>query len=1689
MLLGAFPFTAAAASDSSELGLSTGDYLYFGSIEGEELVWQVLDAADGQALLFCATPFLVGELDASIHEYSYTGPTYQYKYGSCSWRTSDVRTYLNSAAESVIYTSEGFDYSGFTAGIGGTYSDNNNQPSYASEPGFLSEGNFEEPELALIETTTYRTLVPYTDPEHENGDDTPQYSNYGSYGQHAAGLIDSGYAYVTLTDRMFLLSAEEYYQYLDQQCWTVDMDWSYAREQLGLSGGSYWLRDPRLYYENVFLRYLHVGLYTMGVNSNGYYLDDFGAGNESKYIRPACYISLNYVDSLTGSGTAEDPYRLEINDEVMDRTEYVQSSVYRQHPTDLTLTVYRNRKEPTSEKGNYVLCEGATIRSNAYTYRTDANGQVTIPYPRTGVTISYDGYVTREISAAKLEDSPEVYLEQKSEYPVISAVWAGNTDVLHTDYELDPINSGTHTIKTEVNWGESECGKLYLQQEGIIFSLADGKGTRLTWTDHFDVSEKIYIVAENADGLVTKLPLKIDVQTYDLSALEGYEISIGKGFNITLGENSGEFLSGTEVGFDIYSPITFKMEKEDGRVYILFGAQLNLNQSSDDQGSPIKIKQMVLSMKDLKEKLSSKITSTIDKYNAMEYYREGYGEFFGKGKGTLSVGAQFQLMGFMEGYETASGEVVFVDGGYIVGAEGSADYTVPVSIGGIPAFGGFTIKSGVNATFNTSVSPELKRFVPDGELEWDSSISLYGGVGMKGIVSVSAGIKGSLEWDLHYDEGNLNYYQLKGTVKPFVKGEAGPFTASKDFDSFVDKTLYTYPEAEDLSNITELQEQTAELLDAERYTPRQVNDSQWRTATRGSGGNTLLENASTGADPILYSLSNGTMILFFIDQNPAFSDANGQQLYYSLYDGSQWSTPELWKLSGTADAFASIAELDGVPTVAWTSFGELTESSTLASSAAGTSVMVMEQGSRSYTLSQSGKLSYAPIVVGDYVIWQGNADNDWLGTSNNIIYCAQKSGRSWGSAKTLHSGLGTIISMAADVQDGVLNVAWAMDTDGDLTTADDIEIFVNGERITDNSIPDCGVSYENHVLYWCADGKLMADGVCVLEPENAPLSDRFEIVDENGVKALVYTVSGDYTSTLYLSWCENGLWQQPVALTDGTENIFSFSCAVSREGTLVIAHGAQNVDAEAEEPFGAASLRVLTVESGCDLALTGIYTDCSSYVKNREQAFKLTVTNSGSATAEALYVEVIDANGRLIVEQYLQTSVAPGQSVEVECITPMYKAEQDQLITFRVSPANGSDRNEEDNTAEITLHWDDLALENFSWGFREDGAAVVYGGVVNRGYSAHESITVNLRKGSQDGEILDSLTIESLNSFGQAGVSFAIPDAQLDELYYITVEVDDDRNSNNYCMAVIDETLKDPEDEEEDGCDHFYFTMDWEPTCTEQGYTIHTCGNCGDTYFDNYVPALGHDWDDGIMVLEPTETGSGLMVYSCQRCGEELHETIPPTGSEDPDDPIDPDDPDDLPCSGGSDCPSVNFRDISVSDWFHDAVDYAVYHGLMNGMSDTTFEPNTSMSRAMLVTVLWRYAGEPLEGENSFTDVPDGQWYTEAVAWAAENGIVTGVGNGKFDPDGRITREQLAAILFRYSNSLGIDTSERDALGYFPDGEKVSSYAVDALSWAVAEGLVTGTQSGSKVYLDPQGNATRAQVATILMRFIENIAK
>ena len=185
-------------------------------------------------------------------------------------------------------------------------------------------------------------------------------------------------------------------------------------------------------------------------------------------------------------------------------------------------------------------------------------------------------------------------------------------------------------------------------------------------------------------------------------------------------------------------------------------------------------------------------------------------------------------------------------------------------------------------------------------------------------------------------------------------------------------------------------------------------------------------------------------------------------------------------------------------------------------------------------------------------------------------------------------------------------------------------------------------------------------------------------------------------------------------------------------------------------------------------------------------------------------------------------------------------------------------------------------------------------------------------------------------------------------------------------------------------------------------------------------------------------------------------------------------------------CPAEKFIDVDTTQWYHEGVDYVIANGMMKGTGTNTFEPNATTTRGMIVTILYRLEKEPASGASPFTDVDASQWYAKAVAWAAANGVVNGTSPTTFNPNDPITREQMAAILYRYASFKGYDVTGKADLAGFTDATQISDYAKDAMSWANQEGLIGGVSANT---LQPQGSATRAQVATILMRFCENVAK
>ena len=333
------------------------------------------------------------------------------------------------------------------------------------------------------------------------------------------------------------------------------------------------------------------------------------------------------------------------------------------------------------------------------------------------------------------------------------------------------------------------------------------------------------------------------------------------------------------------------------------------------------------------------------------------------------------------------------------------------------------------------------------------------------------------------------------------------------------------------------------------------------------------------------------------------------------------------------------------------------------------------------------------------------------------------------------------------------------------------------------------------------------------------------------------------------------------------------------------------------------------------------------------------------------------------------------------------------------------------------------------------------------------------------------------------------------------------------CGVQIDEVIP------AKGHDYSYAETSVAPTCTEPGHYKGTCPTCGKDY-DDVVPALGHDWgewvtsieptvstvgyryhicarcntregedipklhthtwDAGVVTQKPTAAEPGVRTYTCTVCGQTRTEAIPATGVPET-------------CNGGPACPGYAFRDMPApSIWSHAGLDYCIDHGYIAGTSATTVTPDGECTRAMIVSILYRVQGEPTKVNGyelkklapPFDDVERGRWYTDAIWWAKLTGVVSGMSPSTFAPDDPITRAQLAVILYNYTQQFAPGSlTETGSLTGFPDADSVPSWARTAMAWAVGNGLISGVGENGVSYLRPEGCATRAQVATILMNY------
>ena len=1072
------------------------------------------------------------------------------------------------------------------------------------------------------------------------------------------------------------------------------------------------------------------------------------------------------------------------------------SSIYSKNLTGLALTVYENKQASNIRNTDYQLSKDALVSYGSVNETTDKNGQISQSYSGGAVTVSKKGYVSRTISEAALKVNPTVWLQKESDtYPVISAVWMDDVnDIMNAEYSLPLVQDTSHKVRAEVSWGRSSMQSLKLAQGTTTVNISDSHNTDIKWSDQFDLSREILVVATNAAGKTSSRALKLKAGSEATQRLDGFQLDFSDSLKFTI-PDSVPGIGGESMKIGLYSPVGIDYVVENGKIYVAIGGNFDSSTNKED---------------------GTKIKSFVDSVKSFQKNAKKLSDMFRgktKVKGSWGIDAGFNFAGYAEGYFDENYKIHWLDTGLLIGVEGGLDFTSQFTIGPVPAYLEAGLKAKLELDAALFVSEAAKKFTPDGTISGSLGINVGIGAGVKKALSFGGGVEGKLSPEMQFKNAAVSSAVAKLSFGGYLKATFIGLEYKHDFDPWVDKVIWEYPDYSSHADTYSLEDDFYEsAYDTGSYSqpdlsylasgsPFLANGSgvmlQAARAVTVDSASTFQSNTYQNAAPQLLCLSDGTMMAVWTGYDSSRSGMNALCLYYSRYDGSSWSEPAVLDNDGTLDCGFTLREINGAPCVVWeNASGAIESSDDLDAVAAKMSISAARYVDGAFVIERVSDAAGADMMpdvcaVGDglSVVWVRNESSDlFANDGTNKIVCRTMTGEGWSEESVLYSGLNSVDSLAVGSSGDTLQVAYSMDTDGDLTTSADMEVYINGSAATSDSVIDSGVQYENGQFYWYKDGALMSGGNEMVPAASNLRSDRYQVVESSGVKAVLFTQSNGVYSSLYGIFCDttSGTWGEPVALTDGSDYIQAFSTTPSANGLQVMVNRlAVTGDGSTGDPYGEARMDILDLTLGCDLAVKDVYCDMQYYVAGNKLPVTVTVANKGRQAVSQVKVTFLAENGTELGTETLDISLPAGVTQEIETGFTVKDVVQGQKITVQVTPVDNTDINTADNAAELTLQQHDIALENMSWGVNSSGQAVIYADVVNRGYTASGTLTVSLRKGSETGEAIGSVTVDSLDTLGLQRVSF---ETAYEEgvVYYLTLDACEDNSiANNSDFVVL----------------------------------------------------------------------------------------------------------------------------------------------------------------------------------------------------------------------------------------------------------------------------------------------------------------
>ena len=1075
------------------------------------------------------------------------------------------------------------------------------------------------------------------------------------------------------------------------------------------------------------------------------------------------------------------------------------------------ITVYQNEWSQTAIADRYKLAESAVITLDGTEYTTNDKGVAKIPEFTEGeIKVSKSGYKDKFMTAANLEATDNtVWLEKESDNPIINAVWVEGKDALHQDAAISLIKSDATTITADIDWGNSSYRKIELKQKNESEVFPSGSmSTSLVLKDKFDICEDIYIIVEDAAGHSLRRKIKISCDD-NIEGLNG-KIDFGDGMTITLPE-SWPLVGGTDVGLDLDGiDLPLKVAIEDGKIKGTLGIASYKEDSDDGKTTKILWKELKNTAKKNDPKENKKL---------FEKIKSSYGDAK-KFKKKVGVSADIEFAGYIEGYIDDEKGFVFLDGGILINASAETKWhgqaVAPVIP--IPLYWQAQIKGELEVALGLEREDTgCKAF---GKVKDTIGGGLEFGVGLYDVLSAGGGGELNLIPSAEFKQGKDAYFELTVTLQGYAIVKLAIF--EKRWDT--PKLYGTVNSAGDVwGGISSIDE----FYDADSYTIQdlsyigdgridELNETVSGNVSNGTvSGNVFNSNSYKETTPQIVALESGTAFASWVDCRS--TSVNGIHVYYSFYDGHNWSDPEIIDDDGTPDFSPSLAT-DGIKAyVVWQDMNRSSVSSDTVdgiASAMDIKAAVYNPDTKSFTVKKitdgNDRLDMMPKITatsgGAAVAFVQNKNCDWFANDgSNVICVSTYSDSKWSEAEETIKDLNMVNSLTVDMDGEDPRVAYTLDMDKDPSSIEDKELYLGDEKITDNEVYDSEPFFYDGKVYYVSGGSVMYYDPASKETktfkENLGTIRNVRMVKSGDNAALLFrtqeNLAGVINAVMYDE--KNDAWGDPIALTETDADITSFDAWWNGDKLELLCNSValteKGLKGEVgEDSYGATSLYVKEADLSEKLAVENVFYNGSDIAEGCALPMTIAVRNDGGRTINNIKADLTDDAGNTVDTVDFYETILPGtkKTINYSYLVSENSIGKTYSITCSAVNENGTVDTVDtvsDNKVEIELEHHDIGIESLKWGAENDDNVSIFGVVKNNGFKTSDAVGVSLIKGSEDGDTVDSFTVDSLEAGEEQEINFRVP-YENGAVYYVKLseseeEKDDDISNNSDFVLLV----------------------------------------------------------------------------------------------------------------------------------------------------------------------------------------------------------------------------------------------------------------------------------------------------------------